>query len=192
MKTAAVILAGGASSRMGFPKALLTLGDVTFADQLIGLFRDGCEQTILVIGYEAERVRRGIRETVDFAVNPSPARGMLSSLQCGLAEVRSQIEGVFFTPVDMPLIQPATLVRLIEGFSGGMTIVPEHAGRHGHPVLMPAKLIPEFLAADPNDSSASEILHRHPIRYLPVDDPGVITNINSPDAYMHLMAEARA
>lgn len=177
---------------MGFPKALLKFGGATFADHLIGLFREACEQLIVVLGHEAERVRRGIHAAADFATNPDPARGMLSSLQCGLAVAGPDIEAVFFTPVDMPLIQSATLAILTHRFNGSTTIIPEHAGRHGHPVLMSAKLIPEFLAADPHATDASSILHRRAIRYLNVDDPGVITNINTPEAYMHLMAEARA
>ena len=86
-KIAGIILAGGASRRMGTPKALLRFQNETFLDRLIGVFSPVCDPVIVVVGLHADQIRAGIERADDvrFAVNPDPERGMLSSLQCGLA-----------------------------------------------------------------------------------------------------------
>ncbi|MBC8166751.1 MAG: NTP transferase domain-containing protein, partial [Bryobacteraceae bacterium] len=63
MKVAAVILSGGASRRMGTPKALLEFAGETFLNRLIGLFEQHCAQVIVVLGYDAERIRAGAKST---------------------------------------------------------------------------------------------------------------------------------
>jgi molybdenum cofactor cytidylyltransferase len=107
VKTPAIILAAGASSRMGRPKPLLELDGETFLDRLIGRFYGICAPIVVVLGYEADRIRAGIRNAgdVEFVINPSPERGMLSSLQCGLASLPGDAAAVLFTPADLPSIR---------------------------------------------------------------------------------------
>ena len=80
---AGIILSGGASRRMGFSKALLTLGSETFLDRLIRVLSTECSPVIVVLGHETDRIREGIERAteVTFVVNSDPERGMLSSLQ---------------------------------------------------------------------------------------------------------------
>jgi CTP:molybdopterin cytidylyltransferase MocA len=182
---AAVILAGGASRRMGFPKALLDLHGETFLDRLIGLFAPVCAQTVVVLGHQSERIREGIRRAaqVEFAVNAAPERGQLTSLQAGFRLLRPEIEQVFFTPVDYPGISPATVATLT-AHAGAAPVVPEHDGKHGHPVLIPAALTAEFLAL-PETESARTVIHRHAAvtRYIPVHDNGILLDVDDRDAY---------
>src|SRR5262245_32305125 len=107
MKTAGLILAAGASRRMGSPKALLELDGDTFLDRLIRAFRPHCSPLIVVLGYHAEAIRSGVRRghDVEFVVNPHPEQGQLSSLQCGLSSVPGDSAAVIFTPVDYPRIE---------------------------------------------------------------------------------------
>jgi molybdenum cofactor cytidylyltransferase len=67
--------------------------------------------------------------------------------------------------------------------------IPQYLGRHGHPVLFTRALVPEFLALGP-DAQARQVLHRHAseIRYLDVADPGILDDIDDPDAYHRLLA----
>ncbi|HXF27317.1 MAG TPA: NTP transferase domain-containing protein, partial [Bryobacteraceae bacterium] len=80
-----LILAAGASRRMGTSKALLTVGGETFLDRLIGLLSVVCEPVIVVTGHDALQAKDGM-----FVTNPEPERGMLSSLQCGLRAVPAE------------------------------------------------------------------------------------------------------
>jgi molybdenum cofactor cytidylyltransferase len=192
-KIAGVILSGGASRRMGTPKALLQFQDETFLDRLIRLFSAVCDPVIIVVGLHADKIRSGIQRGRDvlFAVNPDPERGMLSSLQCGLALVPPDAGAAMFLPVDHPHLEITTLETLAARFRADRApvIVPTYAGEHGHPVSIARPLIDELLALPP-DAKASDVIHRHVARtiYVEVSDPAVVTDIDDPSAYADLLA----
>jgi len=193
---AGLILAAGASRRMGSPKALLQLRGETFLDRLIGSLSAVCSPVIVVLGYEADAIRGGIRrgDEAAFVVNPDPARGQLSSLQCGLAAVPAESEGVIFTPVDYAGVRPSTLVAIGESFRRRspetLLVIPRCEGRRGHPVCAARELFTDLLAL-PTEAQAREVIHRHRDRtaYLDVDDPGILLDADDPAAYRAL-AEA--
>src|SRR5277367_4147108 len=90
---AAVILSGGASRRMGTPKALLRFQDETFLDRLIRIFSQAANPVVVVVGHHGSAIRSGIERASQavLAVNPDPERGMLSSLQIGLQAVPADL-----------------------------------------------------------------------------------------------------
>jgi len=193
-KIAGIILSGGASRRMGTPKALLQFQNETFLDRLIGLFSAVCDPIIVVVGHHAEKIRSGIERgrVVLFAVNPDPDRGMLSSLQCGLALVPPEAQAAMFLPVDHPHLEISTLETLAARFRADRApvTVPTYAGEHGHPVCIARPLIAELLALAPT-AKASDVIHRHVPQtiYLEVSDPAVVTDIDDPSAYAGLLAQ---
>ena len=191
MSYAGIILAAGESSRMGSAKALLEFRGETFLDRLIRCFAARCSPVIVVLGHEPEVIRAGVRAPASavFVLNPEYQLGQFRSLQCGLRAVPAEAEGVIFTPVDHTNIEVATVARLIE--SGAMIAIPQYAGRHGHPVLFSRVLIPELLAR-PADSQARTVFHKNAkeIRYIDVADPGVLDDIDDPEAYSRLLASA--
>jgi len=190
---AGVILSGGASRRMGTPKALLKFQDETFLDRLIGVFGRVCDPVIVVVGTHAEPIRTGAARAsqVLFAENPDPERGMLSSLQCGLALVPKDAAAAMFLPVDHPHLAPDTVELLAARFrrDRAMVTVPTYAGEHGHPVCIARELIDELLALPP-EAMASDVIHRHIPRtvYVEVSDPAVVTDVDDPAAYAELLA----
>jgi molybdenum cofactor cytidylyltransferase len=192
-KIAGIILSGGASRRMGTPKALLRFQNATFLDRLIGLFSSVCDPIIVVVGLHANNIRSGIQRGRDvlFAVNPDPDRGMLSSLQCGLALVPPDAGAAMFLPVDHPHLAITTLETLAARFRADRApvIVPTYAGEHGHPVCIARPLIDELLALPPA-AKPSDVIHRHVARtvYVEVSDPAVVTDIDDPSAYADLLA----
>jgi molybdenum cofactor cytidylyltransferase len=192
-KIAGIILSGGASRRMGTPKALLRFQNETFLDRLVRLFAAVCDPIIVVVGLHADKISSGIERGRDvlFAVNPDPERGMLSSLQCGLALVPPYAGAAMFLPVDHPHLETSTLETLAARFRADRApvIVPTHAGEHGHPVCISRPLIDELLALPP-DAKASDVIHRHVARtiYVEVSDPAVVTDVDDPAAYAELLA----
>lgn len=190
---AGLILAGGASRRMGRPKALLRFQDETFLDRMIRLFALVCDPVIVVLGHTAPQIRAGLESpgAAVFTVNPDPERGMLSSLKCGLAAVPPNTEAVLFAPVDHPNLQPSTLHALAAKFQAARApvTVPVYAGEHGHPVCISRALVDELVAL-PETAMASDVIHRYvdATCYFEVDDPAVITDIDDPAAYAGLMA----
>ncbi len=190
---AGIILSGGASRRMGTPKALLQFRGETFLDRLIRTFTAVCNPVIVVVGEHADKIRSGILRGADvlFAVNPDPERGMLSSLQCGLALVPADADAAMFLPVDHPHLQISTIETLAAQFQADRApvIVPTHAGERGHPVCIARPLINELLALPP-DAKASDVIHRHVAQtsYIEVADPAVVTDVDDPAAYADLLA----
>jgi CTP:molybdopterin cytidylyltransferase MocA len=185
---AGLILAAGESSRMGSPKALLEFRGETFLDRLIRCLSTHCAPVIVVLGYEPEVIRAGVRapDNAVFVLNPDYQRGQFSSMQCGLRAVPEDAEGVVFTPVDHPNIEPATVARLID--TAAAVAIPQYIGHHGHPVLFSRRLIPEFLALPP-DEQAPTVIRRHgsEIRYIDVPDPGILDDVDDPEAYRRLI-----
>jgi len=184
---AGLILAAGESRRMGFPKALLAYREETFLDRLAGLFAARCSPVIVVLGAEAERIRAGGHSPATFVVNPDWARGQTTSMQCGLRAIPPHADGVLFTLVDHPAVRPATIDDLLAGPRAALLRVPRYHGRRGHPIWFSRELIPEFLAL-PVSGAARDVVHGHAAQteFLDVDDPGILADIDDPEAYRGL------
>ena len=178
---------------MGTPKALLQYQNETFLDRLIRIFSRVCDPVIVVVGEHADNIRSGITRGRDvlFALNPDPDRGMLSSLQCGLALVPRDADAAMFLPVDHPHLEISTLQTLARRFDTDRApvTVPTHAGAHGHPVCIARALVDELLAL-PLDAKASDVIHRHVPQtvYVEVSDDAVVTDVDDPGAYADLLA----
>jgi molybdenum cofactor cytidylyltransferase len=194
-----VILAAGESSRMGRDKALLpwppgAAGRGTFLSATIELLQAPSDMVIVVAGKNADSLRPTVYAAAGYLVeNRHPELGQFSSLQVGLQEVLNHgRDAAIIALVDRPPAQPATLARLCEEFSdaydsGKWAVVPEHGGRHGHPILIGREMIEAFLRA-PATSNAREVEHEAQSRivYVSVDDANVVANINTPEDYERL------
>jgi molybdenum cofactor cytidylyltransferase len=128
--------------------------------------------------------------------NPKPERGQFSSLQVGLQEVLNHgRDAAIVTLVDRPPASAAALQALCDEFptpvSGTWAVIPEYAGRHGHPVLLMREMIEIFLKA-PATANAQEIEHQYQphIVYVTVDDPSVTQNVDTPQDYAALSPPA--
>jgi molybdenum cofactor cytidylyltransferase len=129
--------------------------------------------------------------------NPMPERDQFSSLQVGLQEVLNRgRDAAIVTLVDRPPASAGTLQALSAAFmsrpEGIWALVPEFAGRHGHPVLIAREMIEVFLKA-PATSTAREIEHQNQqhISYIRVDDPAVTLNVDTPQDYSALSSIPR-
>jgi molybdenum cofactor cytidylyltransferase len=193
---AGVILAAGASSRMGTPKALLEYEGEAFLDRWIRLFANVCRPMIVVLGYDADRIQRGgLRRSqqASFVVNPAPERGMLSSLQTGLRAVPPAAPGVLFTLVDHPLVKGSTVSAVAGAFDteASPVVIPVYRGERGHPVCIASRIAQEMLAL-PDQASAKDVMHRHRANtyFLNAEDPGVLADIDDPEAYAAILSQA--
>jgi len=179
---------------MGSPKALLEYRGETFLDRLIGLLGPHCSPVIAVLGAQQESIRAGLRRSADalVVVNEDYRLGQLTSMQCGLRAVPGEIDGVLFTLVDHPAAASATIDALLTPPSQAPLRIPRYDGRRGHPVWFSRQLIPEFLAL-PATAAARDVVQRYAdqIEYIDVDDPGILADIDDPDAYRRLLAEDR-
>lgn len=185
---AGIILAAGASSRMGRPKALLDYQGETFLARLVRLLSAACDSVIVVLGHHADSLRPHVSPRARIEINPDPGRGQLSSLQTALRTLPAAATGFAFVPVDCPAVTEETIERLARAFArrdpATLFVIPRNGGQRGHPVFAAAALIPEFLALPPT-AEARQIVHRYVPRteYVDVDDAGIFADIDTPEAY---------
>jgi molybdenum cofactor cytidylyltransferase len=116
-------------------------------------------------------------------------------LQVGLQEVLNRgRDAAMVTLVDRPPVQAETIAALEAAFGLAMSgirkkwaVIPEYQGKHGHPILLGRELLEAFLKA-PETSNARDVEHAHQseIEYLPVDDPFVAFNVDTPEQYASL------
>ncbi len=176
---------------MGSPKALLSVrdGDQSFLSHLLSVFeRSQAQPTVVVLGYHADR----IREATDFgaaqiAANESPERGMLSSIQTGIAALaETDVEGALICPVDHPEVTPGIVNALIERFeaTGAPVVVPVHQDRRGHPVLFSRAVFSELETA-PEEVGARRVVwdHENEVVTVCLDRSGVTQDIDTPEEY---------
>jgi molybdenum cofactor cytidylyltransferase len=184
LKTAALILAAGESRRMGQPKALLSVHGHTFIENLITILSTECDPVIVVLGHNADPIRRVIGESARIVINHNYQLGQFSSMQAGLQALPSDIDGLIFTLVDHPDPAPETISSLIS--QDAPISIPVYYGRKGHPVYFRRDVLTEFMALSP-DSQASVVSRRHAMetRLVPVDDAGILDDIDDPEALRH-------
>jgi molybdenum cofactor cytidylyltransferase len=192
---AGVILAAGASSRMGRDKALLPWRDGTFLSATIRALQPVTELVIVVAGANAAGLEPIADSQAAFlVVNRNPQQGQFSSLQVGLQEVLNRgRDAAIITLVDRPPPEVETIEQLKVVFLAGdeqvWAVVPEFGGKHGHPIVIGREMIEAFLRA-PVHSSARDVEHAYQahIRYFPVNDPLVVANVDTPEDFEKLRA----
>lgn len=149
---------------------------------------------IVVAGANAERLRPIVDAAGAFlVVNRSPERGQFSSLQVGVQEVLNRgRDAAIITLVDRPAPRPETIRLLKSAFLESppkiWAVVPQFEGRHGHPFVAGREMITAFLRA-PNEATARDVEHanQQQIRYLDVDDPLVVWNVDTPEDYERIL-----
>ena len=190
----AIVLAAGASSRMGTPKALLTHADGrTFLRAACeSLAAAGLSPVVVVLGNHRALLEKELSEHVQtavcsprVAVNPAPERGQISSMAVGLGALLGEpISFALIALVDQPALPKSVLARLIDAASREPEVVhiPLCRGVRGHPAAFPISLA-KSLAHAGADESARDVIERLriPVREHPVDEPAVLLDLDTPE-----------
>jgi molybdenum cofactor cytidylyltransferase len=161
----AVVLAGGASTRMGRPKQLLPLGGGTVLSTVVSrLLESPVDRVVVVLGCAAETVARAAAlpgdPRVEVVENAEWAEGMASSLRRGIAAA-GDAEAVVIALGDQPGVDPGVVGRLVDAFRKGAPLaVPVHGEERGHPVLFARSLFEDLLAVR-GDVGAREVVRAH-------------------------------
>ena len=196
-RVAGIILAAGASSRMGRPKALLPIDSDTFVTRVArALAGAGASPLVVVAGDEVEAVRVAIDAAalpVAVVQNPHRERGQLSSILVGLDEVDNpDVHAVLIGLVDCPLVSVETIERIIAAFraTDAPIVRPAMGGRHGHPALFSRDVFDELRRTDP-DVGAKAVVRAHASAAVDVEvsDAGAFLDIDTPDDYLRYLGQ---
>jgi molybdenum cofactor cytidylyltransferase len=198
MKFGAIILAAGASSRMGQPKALLKIGYKTFLQHLADILcRAGLDEIVMVLGAKAEEIEKHLGQFPGrIVVNEKWKSGQLSSILTGLDVLKlNNLDGVFICPVDRPSIAQNLITEMIVQFSNKkkQIVVPTFETRRGHPVLFGAAMFDELRKAS-HETGARQVLWNHPDKVLeyPTDNEGILVNIDTRKNYKDFAAQTKS
>ncbi len=173
---------------MGRTKATLPYGDSTILETVIAaLMASGVDAVTVVLGRNWEEVYPAIEGLdVEVFVNPRPDLGMLSSAQWALAQVRDDLDGFLFALGDQPQIRTEIVDRLLAAAAQSRRgiLLPTFEGKHGHPLLVRARYKQEILAL-PHTVGLNALLlaHADDVEELPVEDPGILKDIDTPEEY---------
>ena len=195
-----LVLAAGASTRLGQPKQLLPLGPTTLLGRVVAEVAAAAalDEVVVVIGGAAAEVRR----RVDFGgakvvENPEFVEGCASSYRAGIAALDARAEAVAVLLGDQPGVDPAVIDAVVDQWrhTRDRIMLAAYRGGEGHPMVFARELF-EQLAALRGDKAAWKIVdaHRDWIRPVPVDRPlprdvntwreyeGLLRNAAGPDA----------
>jgi len=190
---AAVVLAAGASRRMGRPKLVLPgPGGTLLAGVARALLASDLDRVVVVVGAEADRVRRGAGLIPDprlcWVENAAWTSGMASSLRAGLAACGSS-EAVLVALGDQPGLDDGRVPSLLAAWrrSRAPLVVPVWGERASHPVLFARALWPALEALG-GDEGARTVVRAHWAEAERVPVAGPLRDVDTPDDYARLLA----
>jgi len=183
----AVILSGGASQRMGSPKALLPYQGRSFLEHLIAVTshpKIGARRVVL--GAHAELIADAVRLAAEeVVINAEWEKGQLSSIQAGIRSLPAGTDGMILCLIDHPLISATLVDELIERFYLGPTLppiaLPVYQGKRGHPVIFSSSVYGELMTA-PLEKGARSVVWAHAgeVAELVTSEQGCVLNLNDP------------
>jgi len=186
----AIVLAGGASRRMGYPKPWLRWDEATtYAERILGTYRAlGLSELVLVLNAEFARepwldALARASSMASLVLNPDPDAGRMRSIFLGMRAITS--DKVFLHNVDSPFVGPEVIQALMRNDGDEQVIIPANQGKGGHPVLVKAAVKREVLAAYDRHATLKDLLGGYTRKYVEVSSPSVLVNINTPADLQH-------
>ena len=193
----AILLAAGESSRMGQPKALLPWRGRTLLEHQVSALREGgADRVVVVLGHRADDLRPLLegKDGVSWTLNPDYLQGKTTSIKAGLSVLDCPtLDVILLLNVDQPR-DAADVARVLEVHRahGYAVTVPEYRGKGGHPIALSATLLPELLEIDEATQGIKAVVRRRPesVQRLPLDNPGILLDLNTPEQYQAAVAAA--
>jgi len=200
----AVVLAAGASSRMGGADKLTQAYDgVPLIRRVVdAVLRSRADEAVVVLGPRDDPMTKAREAALKgcgarVVHNAESAEGMASSLRAGLSAISAGADAVLVTPADMPLLGPAHIDAVIAAFDpvAGRAIcrARDAEGRPGHPVLFGRRFF-EALSRLSGDQGARPVIADHPEFVVEVPTPGrgATTDLDTPEDWRALRDEKGA
>ena len=189
----ALILAAGESRRMGKQnKLLLPIGGEALLVKLVSsVCASDVGQVIVVIGHEAEKIRRELNEfPLNFVYNPNFSEGMTTSIKYGVKVASHECDGLLICLGDMPFINTSEINKLIHAYVKNRTkgkdliVVPVFKRQHGNPVLFSIEFRNDILEHK-KESGCKEVIMKNSdsVMEIEMDDEKMLLDVDTMEDY---------
>ena len=188
----AVILAAGASSRMGKPKQLLEYGGQTLVRRAaLAAQKAGCNPVVVVTGAHAEALEKELHGlNLRTANNPEWESGIGSSIRAGIqavVEANNKVTALVLMLCDQPHVSSDVLSRLITAYreTGRGIVASSYGGTFGVPALFGKAFFPELVGLE-SGAGAKQVIQRHlpQVHLLPFPQGEI--DIDTPEDFARL------
>ena len=184
-----VILAAGASTRLGQPKQLLTYRGRSFLYNAVEVaFSSTCSPIIVVLGADAQQLRPEISQfPVQVVENRQWREGISASIRVGIQALKAtpgKIEAAVLMLCDQPFVSSQIINQLVEAhrLTGKPIVASEYAKTLGVPALFSHTFFPELMALK-GDQGAKLLIRKYPHQVLAVPFPEGAIDIDTPHDY---------
>jgi CTP:molybdopterin cytidylyltransferase MocA len=156
VSVAAIVLAAGASRRLGEPKQLAKLGNETLIERTVRVCREAeCDPIVVVLGASWQRIQKQCNfDDSIIVVNDEWSEGIGSSLRVGVNALDSSVDGCIIVTCDMPAVSAEHLHKLIRR---GEVTASEYAERRGVPAYFPVTFFAALMRVC-GDAGARDLL----------------------------------
>ena len=189
----ALILAAGESRRMGKQnKLLLPIGGEALLVKLVAsVCASDVGQVLVVIGHEAEKIRRELNELpLNFVYNPNFSEGMTTSIKYGVKAVSHECDGLLICLGDMPFINTSEINKLIHAYvknrikGEGLIVVPVFKRQRGNPVLFSIEFRNDILEHK-KESGCKEVIMKNSdsVMEIEMDDENMLLDVDTMEDY---------
>lgn len=192
MQFTAIILAAGASSRMGKPKQLLKVDGQYMLDRsILAAIRADINPPVVVLGANAGLIESHATQLKRCIVvkNDNFQMGLSTSLKCGIQAAPPQTEAYIFILADQPLVSSTLLIEMMKEFEQTKAdlLYPIFQGRRGNPVIVTSRLHDRLLLAT-GDSGAKFLFADNSLKIVPypVTTSAVIADVDTPEDFQEL------
>lgn len=182
MSVSAIIPAAGSGKRIGKPKLLLEIGGKSFLKIIYEkISGSGIDNIVCVVDKNYLNMAKEDVPSIEYAVNPNPENGMLSSIYFGIRMLKN-CEGILINPVDHPMVELETYKILVNEFKLNKNIIikPSCEGKSGHPVIVPFPLS-GLIMSEVFQEGLSSIILKSGLKQkrVEVKDRNILKNINT-------------
>lgn len=189
MKTGAVIVAAGMSTRMRQFKQLMKIGEMSMAERVIVNFQcAGVKDIVVVVGYRAGEVEKELHGYgITFIKNMNyRTTEMFDSAKLGLEYLENRCDRILFCPADVPVFTENTVKSLLQRNED--LVIPVYQEKPGHPILINCTLISDILKYQGGGGlrGAIDFLGAEAAR-ISVDDEGAVMDADTKEDYTRLV-----